>query len=718
MEKLDLNTIKAAHKVISTYNYDLQPVVRGYANRTLYINLEDNKIESRPVTQQMKDVFTGGRGFCLWLLWNGVKDTTKWNDPENEFVLSCGVIGGVTAFPGTGKSIVATISPLTHSVIDSNGGGYFGPYLKFAGWDALEIQGKAENDVIIFIDGDTGIVQIEEAPLEEIDTHIISRQLTEMYGGDNLRSVSVVSAGQAADHVPMCGVNLSYYDTKRDEVRIKQAARGGAGSVLRDKKVKAVVVKFSDIGPDNNGVADMSLVRKAGLRINREITQFDASQNDMRGMGTPYLVDIMNRFELLPVKNFQYSQDERSEEIIGGLWKDRYDRRGPDGCWYGCTMQCAHGITGFTLKTGPYAGQTVMVDGPEYETLGALGSNCGIFDPEAILELNFYCDTYGIDTISAGGSISFVMECYERGLINKEITGGLELNFGNSDAALEILHQMARGEGFGVVVGQGSRALKHIFAERYGLDYDFLNQIGMESKGMEISEYITKEAVAQQAGYGLSSKGAQHDESLLVMQDKVKNQMPTLEQKAKALSYYPILRTWFSLHGMCKLIWNDITPESNKTAADPNEFPEHIENYTWLYEGVTGVKATKEDFIAQSARVYHFQRVFNLRLGFGTRKYDYMPYRAVGPVSEEEYLSKESFYDNELKEKWGMDPGIMSLKERIKTLRVKREDQYNRLVDLVYEYRGWTNNGIPTIETLKKHGIDFPDVVEVVSKHL
>jgi len=88
MEKLDLNTIKAAHKVISTYNYDLQPVVRGYANRTLYINLEDNKIESRPVTQQMKDVFTGGRGFCLWLLWNGVKDTTKWDDPENEFVLS------------------------------------------------------------------------------------------------------------------------------------------------------------------------------------------------------------------------------------------------------------------------------------------------------------------------------------------------------------------------------------------------------------------------------------------------------------------------------------------------------------------------------------------------------------------------------------------------------------------------------------------------------
>ena len=99
----------------------------------------------------------------------------------------------------------------------------FGPYLKFAGWDAIEIQGKAENDVIIFIDGDTGVVQIEEAPLEEIDTHIICRQLTEMYGGDNLRSVSVVSAGQAADYVPMCGVNLSYYDPKRDEVRIKQA---------------------------------------------------------------------------------------------------------------------------------------------------------------------------------------------------------------------------------------------------------------------------------------------------------------------------------------------------------------------------------------------------------------------------------------------------------------------------------------------------------------
>ncbi len=142
MSDLSLEQIREAHRLLAEFDYDLRPVVRGYAGRTLYINLTERTIASKPVTQQMKDVFTGGRGFCMWLLWNAVSGKTRWNDPENEIVISAGVIGGITQYPGTGKSTVVTISPLTHSVVDSNGGGYFGPYLKFAGWDALEIQGK------------------------------------------------------------------------------------------------------------------------------------------------------------------------------------------------------------------------------------------------------------------------------------------------------------------------------------------------------------------------------------------------------------------------------------------------------------------------------------------------------------------------------------------------------------------------------------------------
>ena len=170
MATLSLEEIRAAHKIVAQMHYPLQPVERGYANRTLYINLNANQIQAKPVTQQMKDTFTGGRGFCLWLLWNAVKDTTRWNDPENELLIAGGPIGGITAYPGTGKTTVVSISPQTHSVMDSNGGGYFGPYLKFSGWDALSIVGKASEEVIIYIDGDTGRITIEAAPLEAIDT--------------------------------------------------------------------------------------------------------------------------------------------------------------------------------------------------------------------------------------------------------------------------------------------------------------------------------------------------------------------------------------------------------------------------------------------------------------------------------------------------------------------------------------------------------------------
>ncbi len=446
-QTFSIDEVRSAHELLAEMSYEKKPVEKGYANRTLQINLSTNQIAIKPVTEKMKEIFTGGRGFCLWLLWNAIKDGTRWNDPENELVIAGGPIGGITSYPGTGKCTVVTISPTTFSVIDSNAGGYFGPYLKFAGFDALEVQGKAEKDVIIVIDGDEGTIRLEEAPLEAVDTHLVNRQLTEMYARDEkeMRGISVISAGQAADHAAICGLNVSYYDPKKKEVRYKQAARGGSGRVLRDKKIKAILVKYTGMTGNSNGSANAELVNNAGRRIKAEISEFDAVQNDMGGTGTPYLVEIMSKFDLLPVENFRFGADPRAPQIGGSLWKQQYDRRGPDGCWYGCTLACAHGITDFELKTGPYKGQKVFVDGPEYETLGALGSNCAIFDPQAVLELNFYCDTYGIDTISCGNSIAFAMECYEYGILNQERTGGMELTWGNKDVALDLLHQMAKG---------------------------------------------------------------------------------------------------------------------------------------------------------------------------------------------------------------------------------------------------------------------------------
>ncbi len=715
---MTLSAQPAESTLLGEYSYELRSVERGYANRTLYINLENNVISEKPVTQQMKDLFTGGRGFALKLLWDAVTSETKWNDPENELVIANGPICGITAYPGSGKSTVVTLSPLTENVIDSNVGGYFAPFLKFSGFDALEIQGKAAEDVIIFIDGDSGRVTIEPYSFEAEDSHLIGNILTVKYGGDEKgrRGIAVLSAGQAAEHTRIAAINSTWYDVRRKEARFKQAGRGGAGRVFRDKKIAAVVCRFTDMGGDKNGVADMALVRKAGQRINKEIAELDDSQNQMRKIGTANIVDVMDHFDLLPTHNFRFGSHPDTHKIDAKVWKEKFTQGLPDGCWLGCTMSCSHGVDQFPVQTGPYAGTCVLVDGPEYENAAGLGSNIGNFDAQKVLELNFYCDTYGIDTISTANCIAFAMECYEEGILTKEHTGGLELNFGNGAAALELLHQMARGEGFGVIVGQGVRYMKEYFAREFGGDPVFMHDIGMEIKGMEISEYLTKESLAQQGGYGLATKGPQHDEAWLIFMDQVHNLLPSFQDKAEALHYFPMWRTWFSLHGLCKLPWNDISPANNKETKEPAKVEEHVENYTWIHQGVTGKPTKVEDLLAQSERVYNFQKVFALRMGRVGRKHDYPPYRAMGPVTELEYESRQERYDEQLKRLVEIDPTGRTTKEKMAHLRKYREAQYELLMDAVYERRGWDENSIPTVEKLRALGMDLPEVIDVVEK--
>jgi len=357
------------------------------------------------------------------------------------------------------------------------------------------------------------------------------------------------------------------------------------------------------------------------------------------------------------------------------------------------------------------------VDGPEYETVAGCGSNLGIFDPDAVLEMNFYCDAYGIDTISFGTAMAFVMECFEAGILDTTKTGGLDLEFGNWEAALECLHQAARGEGFGVVFGQGIRRMKKHFVEHFGADPAFVQDIGMEAKGLEFSEYMTKESLAQQGGYGLALKGPQHDEAWLIFLDMVHNFMPTFEQKAEALHWFPMWRTWFGLNGLCKLPWNDIVPTDNKQTAEPAKVIQHVKWYAEFFSATTGREVQPADLVAMSEKVYNFQRIFNLRQGFGRRAHDAIPYRAVGPVTEEEYLSRQERYDGQLRTQWGVDPDAMTLQEKRAWLRKKREERYEQLTDAVYARRGWTPDGVPTLATVRRLGIDFPEVVEVIAPH-
>lgn len=712
--------LRKKHKKLHESSFEPKGIYRGYADRSLYVNLSTNEVKVKPISEEMKKKFTGGRGYGMKYLWDAVNPDTRWDSPENEIIIAQGPIGGITQYPGSGKSYVVTISPLTDLPVDSNVGGHFGPLFKFCGFDALEIQGKAKEDVIIFIDGDNNRVIIEEAPEECVNSHILSETLTEMYADseEDMKNISVVSAGKGAEHTRIGILNFSYYDQHRKKCKLKQAGRGGIGSVFRNKKIKAIVVKKSGIKGDLNNPADLDTIIKLGIKLHKEIHDNDDKQCRMRVHGTTQLVDAMNAHDLLPVNNFQYGQHPEAPKLGKESFEKMFDLGKPDGCWYGCTLACAHALQNFEIKTGPYKGQKVFTDGPEYETLAGVGSNCGIFDPAAVTEANFYCDTYGIDTISFGTLCAFVMECYERGIINKEITGGLELNFGNWEAQMELMHQMARGEGFGVVAGQGVHRMKKLFVEKYGADRDFLNDIGMEMKGLEFSEYVSKESLAQQGGYGTANKGPQHDENWLIFMDMIRNQIPTFEDKAEALFYYPLFRTWFSIMGLCKLPWNDIMPADNHLTDEPAKVPEHVDNYVALYKAVTGNDFSKEEMLRQSERVYNLQKVFCLKMGKGLRKYDYPPYRAVGPVTVEEYESRSERYDKQLKELVGVDPEGMTTEEKIKALRKYREDRYETLLDVVYERRGWTKNAIPTVEKLKELGIDYPDVVEVVKRFL
>ena len=187
--------------LLAQFDYEPKELEKGYNNRTLYIDRSNMVISRKPVSEKMKQTFTGGRGFDLWLLWNALPQDriVTWDSPENEICLAVGPLGGFPVYPGGGKTIAVSISPLTGCVVDSNVGGYFGPYLKFAGWDALEIQGKANAEVLILIDGDTSNVSIEDAQEWPSETHFVTDLIVQKFSRGKPLSVSVVASGPGAE---------------------------------------------------------------------------------------------------------------------------------------------------------------------------------------------------------------------------------------------------------------------------------------------------------------------------------------------------------------------------------------------------------------------------------------------------------------------------------------------------------------------------------------
>jgi aldehyde:ferredoxin oxidoreductase len=225
----------------------------------------------------------------------------------------------------------------------------------------------------------------------------------------------------------------------------------------------------------------------------------------------------------------------------------------------------------------------------------------------------------------------------------------------------------------------------------------------MEVKGLEFSLYICKESLAQQGGYGFSLKGPQHDEAWLIFIDQVHNEIPTFEMKADALKWFPLIRTWFNAVGLCKLPWIDVRhPEAAQTD-NPSQNQPTLEYYARYYSGTTGETKSVQDILDDSERLHVLQKMINVRQGKGTRVFDQIPLRAMGPAFFNEYQSRSDFYDDWLREQLGTDADLSeSPEERHQTILNLRRQAYQRLCDVVYKAKGYTPDGVPLRETLEK----------------
>jgi aldehyde:ferredoxin oxidoreductase len=698
--------------VLEQVNYTPAVVAGGYTDRILRVDLTRMNITVEELTPEFKKKYIGGRGYALKLIWEGTTEDTRYDSPENILVMASGPLGNEPGFPGTGKFIIGTVSPLTDTFVDSNIGGHFGPLLKLAGFDALAISGIAKEDVVVNVDADAGTISIVKSPVykDEIDSGSLSygdNLLRDIGGGEYTDTMAAVTAGVGALNTRFGIVNSIFYDNRRKRLRAKQAGRGGTGTVMRTKRLRGIVVRSSLPKADGNKSVDRQRVRQAGSKLRNVISEADPKQLHLAAWGTTILVEYMNRYHLLPIKNYRFGQGDEAPNVFAGVFLEKYLAKNiPDGCYYGCNLACAKSAENIKLTWGPYAGRTVNVDGPEYETIGATTS-MGVFDPYFVLEYNWYCDEYGLDTISTGVTISFFMECFERGYITAEDTG-CDLSFGNAETVSKLLHDIAGARGFGKIIGQGVARGKQWVADKYssrngvskGEVLTELNKFGMELKGLEFSMYITKESLAQQGGYGFALKGPQHDETWLIFIDQVYKELPTLEDKADALKWFPLVRTWFNATGLCKLHWIDVRNPQAAETDDPSKNYPTLDYYVDFFNGTTGNNHSLEDMLTDSERLYLLQKLINLRQGKGTRESDRIPLRAMAPVYQDEYDSRAEYYDGLLKEQLGADNVPSEPEERHKMLVEKRIAEYEKLSDIVYEKKGFTKDGVPKRETV------------------
>ena len=706
-------------------------LTHGYANKLITIDLGSRAIGTPELDPQVRNYFLGGRALGLYLLHKRITARTSPHAPENPLIFSPGPLAGIPQFPGTSKCMAVSLSPLTGIPGVSNFGGHFGAYLKYAGFDALEITGKSATDVMIVIDGFSREISIVEAPpIGEVFE--LEKEIAEKFtrAGRDRKDITFLSTGVGASHTAYGCINSHYFDAAKPVdgakglFRTKQAGRTGLGTVMSDKGLRAVVVLAEfPRGENPYGAADWNKVKHAGTELGKVVKEVDPQSLKMYRKGSAGLIAFMNKeeYQSLPVNNYQLGSDPRAERITGKYYAEHlFDHRGMDGCFPGCNLRCTKGGW-VTLTFGEHKGSRVWVDGPEYETAAGFGSNLGMWNAEFIMEANWHCDNYGIDTITTAVLLAFVMECFQRGFLTEAETKGLSLCWGNEEAVLTFIRRLALGETeFARIAGQGMVPLLDWIADRYmertgkADPRKELLRFAMQTKGLPFSLYRTHRSLSMQGSYAAASDiGAHHAAAWLIKVDLM-GAFPSREDKARALITYPRVRLGNDNLGLCKLPWVDVfNPASNKVKeGDKFINPASQEIYADFYNGMLGTNLTWEEIFAQTDRDINLQRVMNVMVyGADTGRQDWIPERAIGPTDDTLYEAEGAYNDGELARYLNKSPEEirgMATGEKRARLMNHRTQELRELIQVYYRTRGWSTSGIPTPATLKEIGLwDF-----------
>ena len=607
--------------------------LHGYAGKVLNVELNTGKTRIEPLNMDYAKKYVGGIGLGMRLWLDNSKAGVDPLSQENPLVLAIGPISG-TIFPtaGNGHAFVAK-SPATLGISEAVAHGTFGSEMKRAGYDAVILKGKAEKPVYLWIDDDS--VQLLDAahllgksPSETED--IIKEDLEDYY----VRVAAIGLAGEKLSRIA-CIINE----------KTRAAGRTGLGAVMGSKNLKAIAVRGThDIVPAKPDEF-MDMVIEFHERMKGPATR------KYRTLGTAENVLVHNSLYCMPTRNYNNAHFEAAEKVSGEILNERFVAK-IIGC-SSCAMRCEHEVV---VPEGPYKGTMTRM---EYETLWAMGPYCGIDRLDAIIKGMELANYYGMDAISAGVIVGFAMDCYENGILSKKDLDGIEANFGNSEALLQLLEKMGKREGIGDILADGVRSA----GEKIGKGAEKLAQ---HIKGLEVTGYDLRCLKTAALGFAVSFRGADHNRHGAYAFD-VKGKVDRLKaEKGRG----KMVRDMENLYA---LIDSFIVCKFSR-----GTYYKGLSDMAKLFTLVTGIEITSKELDKSGARIITLARLINIREGLG-RKDDTLPWKVMNvPIPDE-----------------GPVEGA-----------VVKQKELDLLLDDYYVSRGWTLKGVPTKTTLKELGME------------